>query len=93
MSAETSAVDAFSFWHGARPCIFLNPSKRSASRSRFDIAHELGHLVLHADAAPGSPIHEKEANAFASAFLLPRETFGSECPTQLSWSDFWKLKE
>ncbi|WP_425907617.1 ImmA/IrrE family metallo-endopeptidase [Nitrobacter sp. TKz-YC02] len=69
--AENSVtVDAYSVWRGHRPCVFLNTGK-SAERRRFDAAHELGHLVLHKHAAPSGLDAEKEANAFASAFLMP----------------------
>jgi len=44
----------------------MNPLVR-----RFAVAHELGHLLLHPDAAPGSPDHEMAADAFAAEFLMP----------------------
>lgn len=31
------------------------------ARSRFDAAHELGHLLLHHDAEPGSKVIENQA--------------------------------
>ncbi|MBB5906959.1 helix-turn-helix domain-containing protein [Actinoalloteichus hymeniacidonis] len=69
---ECAEVDAFSFWQGERPFVFLSTAK-SPERCRFDAAHELGHLVLHAGApALDGPSAESEANAFAAAFLLPR---------------------
>ncbi len=45
-------------------------------RQRFTVAHELGHLVLHAGSAqPSTPAEasrmEREANRFAAAFLVP----------------------
>jgi len=41
------------------------------TRQRFTIAHELGHLVLHAE---GTDDHsEREADQFASALLIPRQ--------------------
>lgn len=71
LSEETASVDAFSFWRGETPYVFLNTYK-SAEHSIFDAAHELGHLVVHRHAgAQRSPIAEREANAFASAFLMP----------------------
>lgn len=70
LARETRDVDAYSFWSGARPFVFLNTVK-SAERSRFDAAHELGHLVLHRQRANEGRTLEDEANAFASAFLLP----------------------
>ena len=63
-------VDAYSVWRGRRPCIFINTGK-TAERRRFDAAHELGHLVLHNQAAPIGIEAEKDANGFASAFLMP----------------------
>lgn len=75
LAIEAKEVDAFSVWHQERPFIFLNTFK-SAEHSRFDAAHELGHLVRdrhsmrHGEAH--SPDMEREANAFASAFLMPR---------------------
>ena len=69
--AENSVeVDAYSVWRGERPCVFLNMGK-SGERRRFDAAHELGHLVLHKHAGPVGLEAEKEANSFASAFLMP----------------------
>jgi len=62
-------VDAFSFWRDTRPYVLLNTMK-SAEHSRFDAAHELGHLVLHLDGTHGREA-EHEANQFASAFLMP----------------------
>ena len=39
-------------------------------RMAFSIAHELGHVLMHADEFPDEKC-EKEANDFASAFLMP----------------------
>ncbi len=85
-------VDAFSYWHKKRPFIFLLLTKESASRARFDVAHETGHLVMHPDVLPGDPLLERQANKFASAFLLPRESFEAECPTRLDFGHFFELK-
>lgn len=69
LSEETLRLDAFATWVDTRPFVFLNGVK-SAERSRFDAAHELGHLCLHRDGQKGKEV-EDEANAFASAFLMP----------------------
>jgi Zn-dependent peptidase ImmA (M78 family)/DNA-binding XRE family transcriptional regulator len=70
---DTKNVDAFSCWRGDRPFIFLNTFK-STERSRFDAAHELGHLVMHRHGAPqDSRQAESEADRFASAFLMPAD--------------------
>ena len=71
-------------------------------RIRFDMAHELGHILLH----PWSEdletlskeefnVREKQANMFASALLLPKATFGrdiSQYPTNLKYYEFLKGK-
>lgn len=82
---EGQNVEAFSFWNGGRPFIVLASDKEAAARSRFDAAHELGHLVLHrwvgADELEDPKILkliEREADRFASAFLLPRQSFPAE---------------
>ena len=86
-------VDAFSLWHAHRPCVFLVMEKGSTSRARFDAAHELGHLVMHADVAPGNPDYERQANRFAGAFLFPRESFLAEWPRWLNWPHLEQLKQ
>ena len=53
--------------------LFLNTS-RTAERCRFDLAHELGHLVMHKHGIIEGIHVEQEANAFASAFLMPRRS-------------------
>lgn len=89
---ETSReVDAFSVLHEKRPMIFLLRSKKP-SRVRFDAAHELGHLTMHADANPANPELERQANHFAGAFLVPKEPFLLECPRRLDWNQFYELK-
>jgi transcriptional regulator with XRE-family HTH domain len=81
LAEKCQEVDAYSIWRGARPFVFLNTGK-SAERRRFDAAHELAHLVLHQHAAPKGIEAEKEAHAFAGAFLMPRITITIGC----TWS-------
>lgn len=78
-------IDAFSCWIDGRPYILLGTGKGSSVRSRFDAAHELGHLILHRDISKddleSKAIRdriEQEANWFAGAFLLPRGSFMRE---------------
>lgn len=78
LSEDTLRLNAFAIWMGRHPYVFLN-SRKSAEASRFDAAHELGHLCLHRDGqemlnriGPEAKEVEAEANAFASAFLMPR---------------------
>lgn len=72
-------VDAFSGWSENTPFIFLNTTK-TPERSRMDAAHELGHLVLHFHASGDSKKHEDQAQAFAGAFLMPKEPFLATAP-------------
>jgi Zn-dependent peptidase ImmA (M78 family)/transcriptional regulator with XRE-family HTH domain len=88
-------VDAFSRPKpGFRPIVVLNTDKGSRSRPRYDMAHELGHLVMHGGLSAGVPEQEDDANIFASAFLLPRTGFLREFPSmsRLDWDLVHRLK-
>jgi len=76
---ECKEVDAFSFWRGSIPYVFLNTMK-TVERSRADAAHELGHLVLHAHGGPRGREVESEAHAFGAAFLMPRNSVIARLP-------------
>lgn len=72
----------YSTWSAQeRPIIMLGNFKKSATRRNFDLAHELGPLLLHykMDLSDLSKSEYKklegEANDFASFFLLPQEEF------------------
>lgn len=89
-------IDAVSF-ATKRPLITLNGAGRSACRERFGIAHELGHFSLHIGVLTGDRLTETQANRFASALLMPRSTFASECRlairgTRLNWLGLSELK-
>jgi Zn-dependent peptidase ImmA (M78 family)/DNA-binding XRE family transcriptional regulator len=81
LSENTASVDAFSFWKGKRPFVFLNNFK-TAERSIFDTAHELGHLVLHRHDNGSKPSREveREADLFASVFLMPENDVRARMP-------------
>jgi Zn-dependent peptidase ImmA (M78 family)/transcriptional regulator with XRE-family HTH domain len=87
---DAEPLDAFSEWRATERTgyVVLNSGKASAARSRFDVAHELGHLVLHRrlPRLPQREDHlfkrvESQANRFASVFLLPADTFGKDVGT------------
>ena len=86
-------IDAFSYFRN-RPIIVRNMDKKSTSRSRFDLAHELGHIVMHINKEVGSPKLEEQANQFASAFLLPRAIFIRDFPKskRFNWNELFKIK-
>lgn len=54
---------------GMAPLVVLN-SEQPADRQRYSLAHEIGHLVMHR--LPSASM-EEEANAFASALLMPAD--------------------
>ena len=77
-----ATIDAYSTCtEDGRLYIILGTMRKSAVRRNFDLAHELGHLLLHDDIDMEllSPQEfksiEKEADLFASAFLLPEKEF------------------
>lgn len=89
-------IDAYSLWtDDNRPYIILGTIKKSAARRNFDLAHELGHLLLHYKVEFNMHdrktyrAYEDEANSFASEFLLPEKAFKEECKdiTKLSNPD------
>lgn len=94
LAPEYPEVDAFSFWRDGRPFIFLNTLK-SAPRSRFDVAHELGHLVMHYDDDAGSRTRaaEKEADEFASNLLMPRRGLAAKVPDSPTTDQIIRLKK
>ena len=79
VAEDSGTVDAFSFWNGERPYIFLNTLK-SGERGRFDAAHELGHLVMHQHGQPRGRQAEQEADSFSSCFLMPRSSVAAKRP-------------
>ncbi len=84
---QTKHMDAYSCFDTstATPYAIVAYDKGSAVRSRFDLAHELGHLVLHRKLRPrvvSNPANnrtiETQANMFAGEFLLPHDGFAQD---------------
>lgn len=76
------SIDAYSTWTNKDiPFIILGTEKKSSVRRNFDLAHELGHLLMHKhidmDSLDKKELRrvEHEANDFASYFLLPKDEF------------------
>lgn len=81
---ETKTIDAFSTSHLPRPIIVLTPDRSTdVYRHRFTAAHELGHLLLHPDTAPGDPLQEREADRFAAELLTPAAAIVPRLPARL----------
>ena len=66
----TQLLDGISFRSPGLPPIFCMNKDVPGDRFRFSLAHELGHMVMHA--MPDSDAkQEAEAHRFAAAFLMP----------------------
>lgn len=94
MNEDKPGVDAVSYWLGDQPFVLMNSGQGTPDRHRFNLAHELGHLVLHRHEAnpPGANI-ERQANDFASALLLPPDEWIKDAPRQIVLDDYIPLKE
>ncbi len=87
-------IDAYGLWtEDNHPYIVIGTIKKSAARRNFDLAHELGHLLLHykvefniLDKQSYKKI-EDEANLFASEFLLPEDEFRKDCSNLIKVSN------
>lgn len=88
-ATDTDDIDAFSqfveFGNESIYLIAISNNKDSAARINFDVAHELGHIILHEWSEDEEAISreefknkEKEANEFAAAFLMPEKEFAKE---------------
>jgi Zn-dependent peptidase ImmA (M78 family)/DNA-binding XRE family transcriptional regulator len=92
LAIDAKEVDAFSMWHENTPFVFLNTMK-SAEHSRFDAAHELGHLLLHRHGEPQGQEAEREAHSFAAAFLMPRGSVLAHAPKFATADHLVRLKK
>jgi Zn-dependent peptidase ImmA (M78 family)/DNA-binding XRE family transcriptional regulator len=92
LAEDNREVDAFSMWREDTPFVFLNTYK-SSEHSRFDAAHELGHLVLHRHGGPHGREAEHQANQFASAFLMPRSSVIAYAPRVAQVNGLVELKK
>lgn len=84
--------DAISVWIGdfqEQPLIVALPIN-SWERTRWSVAHEMGHLVLHRGMPTGDL--EEDANLFANEFLLPEQALRSEWPSAVTLTTLMPLK-
>lgn len=83
LEIEDNKIDAFCQMREKRTILVLGDDKKSAARRNFDCAHELGHLLMHHHIIDDQEqlskeeykLMESQADRFASAFLLPKESF------------------
>ncbi|MBB3272765.1 XRE family transcriptional regulator [Pseudomonas putida] len=95
-----ATIEGLSAWSEVlnRPLVLLSADKQNGFRSRFDLAHELGHLILHKGIERSTdPVRHKmmedQAHRFAGAFLLPAETFAAEVRSPVTLDSLLLLKQ
>lgn len=89
---DSADVDAFSLPFAEHPVVVLGADKNDRARSRFDAAHELGHLVMHGEQVWGLKEVEDQAHQFAAAFLMPERDIYPELPERADWRELFRLK-
>lgn len=90
----TDRIDALSMAR-RRPIIVRSTAKNAGARLRFDLAHEIAHIIMHQGIVTGDSVTEGEAHRFAGAFLIPRAAFAREFPRSrrtLDWSGLFSMK-
>jgi len=85
----SSKIDALSQMHADLPALFFVNRGKSADRQRWTLAHEIGHLTMHAVPTPDL---EKEADRFAAEFLLPEREIKMELRAPVTLQSLAELK-
>ena len=89
---KMNEIDGFSFWRNGVPYILLSTFK-NGERGRMDVAHELGHLVLHQESSTSrSKAAETDAKQFASEFLMPRDSVLARAPRGANLTSIMKAR-
>lgn len=93
-------IEGLSAWSESLnvPFVLLSSDKGNAFRSRFDLAHEIGHLILHRYVGneletERYKLKESQAHKFAGALLLPAETFAEEIRTPVTLDSLLLIKQ
>lgn len=89
---DSGKFDGLSGWCGDYPITVIN-ANRSADRKRFNLAHEIGHLVM--DTSQANEDDESLAHRFAAALLVPAEHAFHELGrkrSHLDWGELMMLK-
>lgn len=94
ISEQNKTLDGVSFFMGGTPVILVN-NKIQNARKYFTIAHELGHIIMHLPENIIVEKHrdiEKEANTFASEFMVPTEAIREDL-NNISIDKLFMLKQ
>jgi Zn-dependent peptidase ImmA (M78 family)/transcriptional regulator with XRE-family HTH domain len=93
---DLKRIDAFSSWvpgTGASQIpVVAVCSGRPGDRLRWNVAHELGHLVLHGHLKHLRKEQHQEADQFAAEFLLPEKSIRTEIFGPVTLSSLAPLK-
>jgi Zn-dependent peptidase ImmA (M78 family)/DNA-binding XRE family transcriptional regulator len=92
---ELEKMDAFSAWVGndkRRPVIVLSKNTKYGDRLRFNLAHEIGHLIMHQAMTGNIRQIDREADMFAGEFLAPKEGIEKEITKPVTLSKLIPLK-
>lgn len=101
LKSESKKIDGFTQVYNSngklRYCVILDDEKHSMARRNFSAAHELGHIILHSYINPEEFETdrikiEKQANHFASSFLLPKNSFKKDLSNPLDYELYVTLK-
>jgi Zn-dependent peptidase ImmA (M78 family)/transcriptional regulator with XRE-family HTH domain len=93
----TDLLDALSQRIDGMPVLVYVNINAPMDRLRLTLAHELGHMVLHTTTLRDDDEMEKEADAFAGAFLLPAEDIkpqlrrGLDLRHLANMKSYWKV--
>ena len=91
---EIDEHDAYSLWADTdprKPVIIVSAGK-PGDRLRWNVAHELGHLVMHRTIGGLYAAREEQANLFASELLVPSAAMRVELQPPLTLTRFAELK-
>ncbi|WP_262451916.1 helix-turn-helix domain-containing protein [Acinetobacter radioresistens] len=91
-------MDGTSAWINDKPYIFIAADKHNFYRSRFDLAHELGHIIMHKNLTQDDKKDwfdklEDQAHYFANCFLFPINAFIAETRSRISLESLMLLKK
>ena len=94
---QTERFDGLSGWGRDEVPVVVTKRDVAADRKRFNLAHELGHLVMQTPADMPVDQTEKLANRFAGALLVPAEVarreLGGEERSTISFDELGALKQ
>lgn len=92
---DAADVSAFSVPMERRAFLVLKQQREAKrDRDRFSSCHELGHMVMHKPGqALASKVLERQADIFASEFLMPTKSIREELSSKVDWPRLLQLKQ